>query len=393
MNPLPEQVAAPVRQPARQHAPTRLAYVDQLRALAALYVAVFHSMLILWPEGGPRPPLYARWANYGHFGVSAFIVLSGFSLALQPALSGRTRVGSYRRFMTKRARRLLPPYWVALAGSVVLLALAPRDVTHGGPGGVGGEWTGKGPVPLRSVVSFFLLVHDFVRVPSPNSPLWSIAVEWHLYFLFPVLVWFGCRYGMRLLVPTCIVVGVVLHLALWRTPAAGTSPHFLALFAFGIAAAFAVGRLRAEGPAGGLPTRFQGWWLVVCAFGLFVVLSHWLVLADLVTGGVFAVGLYALAARAVRGNREPANGPATTVGTRTGRLLLAVGLMSYSLYLVHAPTEKVVWHFVVAPLGLAPLPAFFAIMVLGVGCSLVAAYVLFLLVEQPSMAWSRRVPR
>src|SRR3954470_14320041 len=73
----------------------RLAFIDQIRAAAALYVALYHAVLVLWPNGGPRPPWYLRWADFGHVGVSIFIVLSGYSLALGMARKGRTSVGSY----------------------------------------------------------------------------------------------------------------------------------------------------------------------------------------------------------------------------------------------------------------------------------------------------------
>ena len=73
-------LADPAAEPTVGGAP-RLVFIDQLRALAALYVAVFHAALVVWPVGGARPPLWLRWADYGHFSVTVFIVLSGFSLA------------------------------------------------------------------------------------------------------------------------------------------------------------------------------------------------------------------------------------------------------------------------------------------------------------------------
>src|SRR4051812_20877807 len=155
----------------------RLRAVDQLRAGAALYVAIYHALLVYWPNGGPRPPWYLKWADFGHVGVAVFIVVSGYSLALGPAARGKTSAGRYWSFMLKRARRLLPPYWVALAGSVLLLVLAPHSV-QSGSAAVGAAW-GKGPVPGRSIAAFTLLIHDLWRVPSPNSAMWSIAVEWH----------------------------------------------------------------------------------------------------------------------------------------------------------------------------------------------------------------------
>jgi len=70
---------------------------------------------------------------------------------------------------------------------------------------------------------------------------------------------------------------------------------------------------------------------------------------------------------------------------------MKIGLFSYSLYLVHSPSEKIVWHFVVGPLGLNPTVAFFLLVATGIVASLIAAFALYLIIERRSMAWSRRV--
>ena len=73
--------AAPPRQ--------RLAGLDGVRGLAALFVVVNHVFLRAFP-GYPedRAPFWAAWFIYGRFAVVVFIVLSGFSLALAPARHG-----------------------------------------------------------------------------------------------------------------------------------------------------------------------------------------------------------------------------------------------------------------------------------------------------------------
>ena len=359
----------------------RLEYIDQIRAMAALYVALFHALLVLWPlDGSVSPPWYLGWVNHGHFGVAVFIVVSGFSLAWKPAVRRSTTAGRYWPFMLKRGLRLLPPYWIALAGSVTLLYLAPSNVAEGGAGAA--EWA-KGPVPLRSILGFGFLVQDFFRLPSPNSPMWSIAVEWHLYFLFPLLVFLGCRYGMRWLIVGSTVVGLTLHELLRHTSAASTTPHFLVLFTMGIVTAYAVRDVVDSPPA--WTRRVDGWYLVGASFLIFIALSQAEVAADLVAGSVFALGLFSLGCRRQVPTAEP--GPAHPVG----HTLALIGLVSYSLYLVHSPAEKIVWHFVVEPLDLNAPAAFVVLTVIGIAASLVGAYVLYLVIERRSMSWSRGV--
>src|SRR3954454_5208955 len=64
----------------------RLAGLDGVRGLAALFVVIHHVFLRAFP-GYPvdRAPFWAGWFIYGRFAVVVFIVLSGFSLALSPA--------------------------------------------------------------------------------------------------------------------------------------------------------------------------------------------------------------------------------------------------------------------------------------------------------------------
>jgi peptidoglycan/LPS O-acetylase OafA/YrhL len=354
--------------------------VDQIRAGAALYVAVYHALLVYWPNGGPRPPWYLKWADFGHVGVAVFIVVSGYSLAIGPAVRGRTSAGRYWPFMLKRARRLLPPYWVALAGSIVLLVLAPHSV-HSGSATIGSPW-GKAPVPARSIVAFTLLIHDVWRVPSPNSAMWSLAVEWHLYFLFPVLIFIGCRFGMGKLLVGSIAIGVALHFAVVHTGASSTTPHFLALFCYGIAGAYAVAWHRRAGrptPVGG---RRLAWALVATGVVVFAALARWEVGADLLAGALVAGALYVFGAdTSERRTLSP-----------IGRALAGVGLVSYSLYLVHLPAEKIVWRFGVDRLGLQPAPAFLLLAVTGIAAALCAARILFVLVERPAMRWSTNTP-
>ena len=109
------------RAPRRSSSPRqRLAGLDGVRGLAALFVVVHHVFLRAFP-GYPvdRAPFWAGWFIYGRFAVVVFIVLSGFSLALSPARHG-WRLDGVSRFASRRARRILPPYWAALVFSLAV---------------------------------------------------------------------------------------------------------------------------------------------------------------------------------------------------------------------------------------------------------------------------------
>src|SRR6201986_5480265 len=93
----------------------RLPGLDGVRGLAALYLVVYPVSLRAFP-GYPdaEAPFWVGWFSYGRFAVLVFIVLSGFSLALAPARDG-WRLDGIWDYARRRARRILPPYWAALA--------------------------------------------------------------------------------------------------------------------------------------------------------------------------------------------------------------------------------------------------------------------------------------
>ena len=103
--------------PVRIRERPRLAGLDGLRGLAALYVLFDHCWLLTYP-GFPHDngPWWLGWLMFGHLAVVFFLVVSGFSLGAGPARSG-WRLGSTARYARRRAWRLLPPYWAGPAPS------------------------------------------------------------------------------------------------------------------------------------------------------------------------------------------------------------------------------------------------------------------------------------
>ncbi len=215
-----------------------LAGLDGVRGLAALFVVVNHLFLRAFP-GYPvdRAPFWAGWFIYGRFAVVVFIVLSGFSLALSPARHG-WRLGGVSRFALRRARRILPPYWAALAFSLAVAWLFIPPPGQGAPG-------------AKSVVVNGLLVQNLVGAPSPNRSFWSIAVEAQLYVLFPLLLLMTRRCGAVVMVAAVTLVVATLgilgpHVSSLDTFVIQSPPDLAALFAVGVLAAGIVGASNAR---------------------------------------------------------------------------------------------------------------------------------------------------
>src|SRR3954463_1062908 len=128
-----EQARATPTPPVAGPPPLRLAGLDGVRGLAALFVVVNHVFERAFP-GYPvdRAPFWAGWFIYGRFAVVVFIVLSGFSLALSPARDG-WRLDAVSAFAYRRARRILPAYWAALGFSLVVAWLLVPPPGQGAP--------------------------------------------------------------------------------------------------------------------------------------------------------------------------------------------------------------------------------------------------------------------
>jgi peptidoglycan/LPS O-acetylase OafA/YrhL len=322
--------------------PQRLAGLDGIRALAALFVVVNHVFLRAFP-GYPvdHAPFWAGWFIYGRFAVVVFIVLSGFSLALSPARNG-WRLDGISQFAQRRARRILPAYWAALAFSLAVAWLVVPQPWQGVPG-------------TKSVLVNGLLVQNLVGAPTPNRAFWSMAVEAQLYLVFPLLLLTVRRWGalamvatVTLLVTTVGIVGP--HVSLLDTFVIQSPPDLAALFAVGILTAGIVGagRARRSWPwpwlalAAATPVLATIWWQ-----GSVWTLDH-LFWVDLALGPAIGCLLAALAT----------GRPAPLLRLLDARPLRKLGSSSYSLYLTHAPIVAIVYHEIVAGRVRQGVPAF-----------------------------------
>jgi peptidoglycan/LPS O-acetylase OafA/YrhL len=300
----------------------RLAGLDGIRGLAALFVVVNHIFLRAFP-GYPadRAPPWAAGFIYGRFAVVVFIVLSGFSLSLSPARHG-WRLGGVAAFARRRAWRILPPYWAALAFSLLMTWMVVAQ-----PG-----W----PRPTgKSVIANALLVQDAVPAPSPNRAFWSIAIEAQLYVVLPLLVLAVRRVNRG--APLAIVGVPVFALGGCAAAHVGAAqglvdqytPDLAVLFAVGVVAASLVGTAkgRRRGAWGVSSVALVAPVLVLIAVRGAVWTNTHLFWVDLALGP--AIGCFLVAVASI-----PA---AWFVRLLDLRPLRSLGGFSYSLYLTHMP--------------------------------------------------------
>jgi len=350
-----------------QSATTRTPFrldVQGLRAIAVALVVLYHA-------GVPG-------LSGGYVGVDVFFVISGFLITgqiLDQIDRGRFSFGS---FYAKRARRILPASFVVVILTVIaaLIWISPlqrTDVLHGA-------------ISTALYVPNMLFAFqgtDYLASDTPSlfQHYWSLGVEEQFYLLWPAIL-------------------VALFLA---AKAARLSRRvvFWALVAL-VILSFGAGVLltfRSQPWAFfSLPTR--AWELGVGAIVLFMlragvrlparvaVVGGWVGIVGLVMVGVlytsatpfpgFAAAGPVLATALVilSGTGYPRGGPTRLLSTRPFQF---IGLISYSLYLVH-------WPIIMLPqqaMGEAHAFPTWATLLLGLSC-LPIAWLLYRFVETPA---------
>jgi peptidoglycan/LPS O-acetylase OafA/YrhL len=332
-----------------------------------MFVVLHHMWLTAWP-GFPSNtgPWWLGWLLYGHMAVAVFIVVSGFSLALVPMRNGGRLAGGTRRFVRRRAWRILPAYWAALVLSIVVTAVLLQPQL--GAGEVGKAFTVHG-----------LLLQDVVGSATPNGALWSIAVEWQIYFVFPLILLLGRWTTLS----TAVLITAAVVLAGHELATTGApfdkinhlTPQFLVLFAMGVLAV-QLGRERAASVRRPLAA------LALAVFVTFVAVavskgSEWMVGHFFWMDLLFGLGVACLLTVLYAG------GGLRVRGVLASRTAIWLGLFSYSIYLVHDPIVSVLSKYAFGPLDLSPLATFGLTLVLGLPVILALCYGFHLLFEAP----------
>lgn len=370
----------------RASGPSRFAYLDGMRAVAALYVVFFHAV-IGFPRGELAGPwrLLRRASAFGHEAVAVFIVLSGYCLMLPVVRSGDGKLPrSLASFIARRALRILPPYYASVLVSLALLASVevlrrPGSRTIWDDSLPGFGW--------GSALSHLLVVHNwFPRwAYQINGPLWSVATEWQIYFFFPLLLlplW--RRFGAG----ASALVGLAVGFAPLLVYPAGSKtaiPWYLALFAFGMGAAGFVhsgsspeGALRARGRFG-VVTAVLWFCAVVGGWGFGTVWFRLKPLTDVLLG-LATASFLVYAAQSVE-----LGAPNRLAVLLASRPAVALGHMSYSLYLTHLPVLALC-HFALLAVPLSPGFHALAVVAVGVPLSLLWARFFYWAIERHCVA-------
>ncbi len=303
-------------------------------------------------------PSTVRWTfQHGALGVQIFFVISGFASAWSVRKAEIT--GSFTlEFLRRRMVRLAPPYWVALALAIANLEFS--NLRHAGAHAL---------PSAGSLLAHVFYLQGLIGFKDIVPVFWTLCIEVQLYLAFILTLLIAWKIGcarLAVLAPTAIVSAALLAWTGDTTGSSATSPWFIHFWHL-----FVLGALSA--------------WVYEKALD-----AKWL------------LGYLALVLIAGTRSRDPGAyiGVLTTAiiwashsngalrRTLESRPLQYLGMISYSLYLIHYDVgyrflnvgQKWTGDSSNAALG------WFAS---GLVASILAAHVLYRLVERPSLRLSR----
>ena len=169
--------------------------LDGIRAVAFLLVFAAHAGLDKIVPGG--------------MGVTVFFFLSGFLITtLLRQEAAKTGTISFRNFYLRRAFRILPPMFVTVAVAYLLGAFGLLVY----PGNLLG---------IVSAAAYFYnyaeLFHLRALLPTGCEVLWSLMVEEHFYFVFPLVYFLFLRRRIPPRTQAALLLGLCLAALLWRS--------------------------------------------------------------------------------------------------------------------------------------------------------------------------------
>jgi len=312
----------------------RFAAVDLLRILAAVAVVVFHHLYYYPNHAGAFAREVQAGASYGYLGVQIFFMISGYVIT-QSAM-GRTR----GQFAVARFVRLWPAFVICLGITVVARHIA-------------------GPAPdAWAVLGNLTMMPRLFGVPYVDDVYWSLMFEIFFYVAVTVLLVGSGDFVLRLRVFTAAWLALALLGLAVELPKLHTllvlkfAPYFAvgisvflvrnagntladrALLAASLALAFVFAALQARGVGDVVfATAPSG---DAAQFANRVRPNAWL------CGAIVMAGAGALYASTI-----------LKTGPRLSRVALALGGISYPLYLLHDSFGSVLIDM--APPGRIPL--------------------------------------
>ena len=345
---------------------TRLSFADGLRGLAAFWVVLFHLA-----EGHHIETLknmlpkfaYNVVFGWGHLGVAVFFVLSGFVMALT-AHKVKFDVTNALKFIARRLTRLAPPYYFAIFFALIFIFIKSKAL----------HLTYIAPI-ASDLIKHAFFVQDMLNVPQVNVVFWTLCIEVQFYIAFALLVWLADSLDRKIKISNArnmTIIVMCLTALLW--PLNIVSTIFWTGGFIGFWYSFLAGVIICWGwlNKGFLLKAAIGYCAILLIIG--VVYN-----ADFTIAAAITASLLLLA-----GSLDKMH------VWLNWAFLQWLGLISYSLYLLHNPVTGASANIARKIFSNGLFADVFSMLISILAC-LLAAYISFLIVERPSINWSHQI--
>lgn len=335
----------------------RFKFVDGLRGVAALSVCLFHI---------GRDFLHIGFLHYGGLGVTVFFVLSGFVIS-HSLVNKQITPKYFASFAIKRSIRLDPAYWFAILLAILVLWIPSRLLDY------------KVSLPsFGDILANMFYLQGILGVGNINSVFWTLCYEIQFYLVFcGLLLGSGYILGLK-----------------------STGNRNIALFSSLIGVSLLW-------PLCDLGNPYPGAFLNLWYLFLLGVFARWSIDSHLALAVFYLVNATLLIMSVVKGNATFLVASLTALSLFVAlrrqkmgswlswRWIQYIGMISYSLYLVHDIiglyvrdtglhlTRKI---FGISSLAMNYLWCFIALFV-----SILVAHIVFKLIEQPSHRLSKQL--
>lgn len=290
----------------------RLGYLDSLRGIAAVYVLIYHAILVAQPQL-VVPQWYAPFFLAGGTGVMLFFVVSAFSLCLTWPRHEKSGIPLSSYFIS-RFFRIAPLFYFMMVVTYI------RDIF------VFDAWHSVGKVFINATFLFNLLPQQQEGFVWAS---WAIGVEFLFYVLFPLFYYRTPTLSRRLTLVfvtglvTLLFFSVLPYLHVEEATRAGYANssllRYLPVFAIGMVSFDIAQRLHARTDAGDI-----GALAVAAGIFLYAAIVAGYAPAHIYAQAIaYAVTLVGLSARPFWIYVNP--------------LTRFYGRISYSVYLLHPP--------------------------------------------------------
>lgn len=323
----------------------RFVFVDGVRGFAALAIVLFHVLCARHVD--LLPPDLLLTLSVGEAGVVIFFVISGFVIT-HSLLKANFGPKSIMRFVIGRSIRLDPPYWAAIilalsfsvAANVVIPGRIPKDYS------------------FAQIIAHLFYVQELFGYEHINAVFWTLCYEIQFYLIIALAI------AMR---SPQVIVGIFVASLLWPL---NIAPEFYGLFVnlfytflLGVGASYALRQ-----------SSLRPWYLLYAGIILIIgaATSNWAALASAAAGILLLrMGISERLSSALN-----------------WRWLQFVGMISYSLYLVHNPITGAtfrIWYMVAGHSTGAQVVG----LMLSFTTCIIFAWLFFTVIEKPCIALAR----